>query len=384
MAQAESLNPSGGSDDWPQCLPPSFSNYHDQSYTASSRADNQPLSSFYNYPLFANNNFITTSMQPAAEGRHPSITVRSGDGSPAPFSSHPSLFSNSFHLYDAHSGPSENINTPYIDSTASYDPSFASCFNNLDDHQPHDIMVCIDGMSTLPPGADDIPSLGEPVPFDEPFRLDEILRLRELEPLKPLLPVGEPSSLPTHLKSSRSRARPSKSSELQFHPYAGVSQSKLRCFAAITKDTPDTRAEPSQSTLQPIGPSVYDNDNETHQRIFKDVQETLIKDAVNITPFLSEWEKKQGIQQVLIDAASHYDPTLKSLFCTASAAVKCALQECSTGQEFKFGVTDFKPVYDSFSDYIDTQIVLYPELLARWKEYTLCVLATLRDISLLG
>ncbi|KAG1740118.1 uncharacterized protein EDB91DRAFT_1082100 [Suillus paluster] len=68
----------------------------------------------------------------------------------------------------------------------------------------------------------------------------------------------------------------------------------------------------------------------------------------------------------------------------ASAAVKCALQECLTGQEFKFGVTDFKPVYDSFSDYIDTQIVLYQELLARWKEYTLRILATLRDISLLG
>ncbi|KAG1750535.1 uncharacterized protein EDB91DRAFT_1078555 [Suillus paluster] len=311
-------------------------------------------------PLFSNQDFVatTTSMRQPA--------------------------SNFSHLYyDAtHSGPSQIIDTPYVNSM-SYDPSFASYFFGLDHYQPQ---VSFDGMATLPAGTEDVPALKERLrlPFEEPFRLDEMLHI---QPPKLPLPIREDldSSLPTHPKSN-----------LQFHPYTGVSQAKLRGFAAITKDTLDTQAEPSQSTLQPIGPSVYDKDNTTHGMIFKNALESLIKDAVNVTPFLSEKDKKQHVQQVLIGDVVFYiiveldylqhitDPTLKSLFCTASAAVKCALQERLTGQEVKFTVTDFKPTYNSFSDYIDMQIVPYPELLAWWNNtfYYTCVVPTIKSAIL--
>ncbi|KAG2147493.1 hypothetical protein DEU56DRAFT_899384 [Suillus clintonianus] len=458
---------------------------HDQSYTSSFRADSQPSSSSYTYPPSANQNFVAISVQPAAEAHYPSIAAaRRSERSLALYSrdSDPSRFSNFLHLYaEAQSGPSQNINLPYIDSATSYDPSFVSYFNNLDNNLPQAI-VSTDGMSTFPIDAEEIPSLpvGEPVPFEErSFRPNEILRLQPLEPPLPVL--GEPSPLPTRQKSAgRSRTRASKSSDMQFHPYAGVSQAKLRGFSAVTEDTVtlDTQAVPSQATLLPVGPSIYDECSKTHQRIFKNAQESLIRDAVNITPFLSEHEKKQAAQQALINAASHYesgkkwaenntqifyrslspmpsaqimatakkvarevvqrgcglrppvrlrisermhqtqtaknllasfppqfifwkdedgrswafendvildvvlntvvelgylpyitDPTLKTLFFTASTAVKCTLQEHSTREEIKFSVSDFRSSYNSFSDYFDKEILPNPELFGRWKEF---------------
>lgn len=74
------------------------------------------------------------------------------------------------------------------------------------------------------------------------------------------------------------------------------------------------------------------------------------------------------------------DLTFKSIFCAASTAVQCALQERSTRLECKFGVTEFKPVYDAFIDYIEKQIVPYTELWSRWEEYTSYVYDTLKDL----
>lgn len=450
--------------------------------TTGSRADDQPSSSFPNYPPPANHTFVAAAGTQPTEVRHSSNTARFGEGSLTPIPYNPYIFPNFFY---PHSGPSQNISIPYINSMPSYDPSFAQYFDNLDEIRPQAIMS-MDGMSTRPSCSEDIPSLGDPVPLDEPFDLDEILCLREQPPLKLPLPVGQPSALPT--QPSRPRVRNSKS--LQFHPYTGVSNSKLRGFDATTKNSLDnvTEAEPSQP-LRSIGPLVYDDDNKTHRKIFKIAERSLIKDAVNLTPFLSEQEKKQGAQDALAKATSHFDsgniwaskntltfyrslnpmpsahimatskkiaralvqrgyhlrpsvwlriserqyqiqktknliassppafifgkdehgrswafendvvldvvlytmvelnylpyvtdPTLKSMFCTASTAVKCALQERLTNEEIKFGVTEFKPVYDRFSDYFDENIVPVPELLARWKEYALLVLDTLRDI----
>jgi hypothetical protein len=74
------------------------------------------------------------------------------------------------------------------------------------------------------------------------------------------------------------------------------------------------------------------------------------------------------------------DPTFKSIFCTSSTAVMCALQERLTDKEIKFGVTEFKPVFEMFCKYFDEKIASNPELFARWKQYTLLVYATLKDI----
>jgi hypothetical protein len=74
------------------------------------------------------------------------------------------------------------------------------------------------------------------------------------------------------------------------------------------------------------------------------------------------------------------DPHFKSIFCAASAAVLCALQERTTDKEIKFGVPEFKPVFEMFCDYFEEKIVSNPEQFTRWKEYTLLVKATLDDI----
>jgi hypothetical protein len=225
--------PESGSNDWPQSsyLPASFPIYTDtiesfqrdlltaaagqsQYAGASSRVDNQLPPTCHNYPLFAADRNVATTNSPA----------------PFPYNSDSSLVPspNFFHPPDAaHSGPSI---TPYVDSTTLYDDaaSFASYFNDLDDSHPHSIIRSTDGISTIPPDEDEIPSLGEPLPLDdsETLRLDDSI-LRSLRAPQPPL---------SNSKSSRSRARVSKSSlGLKFHPYAGVSQSKLRGFVAKPK-----------------------------------------------------------------------------------------------------------------------------------------------------
>jgi hypothetical protein len=258
-------------------------------------------------------------------------------------------------------------------------------------------------------------------------------------------------------------------------------------------------------TLWPIGPSAYNDGDKTHQSIFRSAEDNLIKDAVNLTPFLFEQEKKQGAQNALAKATVRYgkvhlllrqrltfqkesgktwarnntmtfyrslnpmpsallmstfkrtartliqrgyklrpsvwlrisehkhqtqtatgllessppvlifkkdengrlwafehdvildvvlntiveldyydhikDPTMKTMFCAASTAVRCAMQERASDSEVKFGVAEFKPVFDEFCDYFDETIVQNPELLARWMEYTSCVSATLKNIQ---
>lgn len=74
------------------------------------------------------------------------------------------------------------------------------------------------------------------------------------------------------------------------------------------------------------------------------------------------------------------DPHFKSIFCAVSAAVLCTLQERTTNKEIKFGVTEFKPMFEMFCDYFEEKIVSNPEQFTRWKEYTLLVKATLDNI----
>lgn len=75
---------------------------------------------------------------------------------------------------------------------------------------------------------------------------------------------------------------------------------------------------------------------------------------------------------------------LDSLFCTAVAAVECALREQASAQtsvNIDFGITDYKPRYTLLMEYIRDIITPNPVLLARWKEYKLRVLNRLKSIS---
>jgi hypothetical protein len=77
-----------------------------------------------------------------------------------------------------------------------------------------------------------------------------------------------------------------------------------------------------------------------------------------------------------------YLSDLKSIFSTASAAVQCALLERSGGGFIRkdFGVSQFKPVFDSFMNYFQEVILQDAVLLARWEQYQALVFIALRKL----
>ncbi|KAG2096685.1 uncharacterized protein F5147DRAFT_656501 [Suillus discolor] len=79
-----------------------------------------------------------------------------------------------------------------------------------------------------------------------------------------------------------------------------------------------------------------------------------------------------------------YISDFDALFCTAAAAVECALQELASAQLevfIDFGVSNSKPRYTLFMEYIRDHIETDPELSTRWKEYKDRVHARLVEIS---
>ncbi|KAG1863497.1 hypothetical protein C8R48DRAFT_773550 [Suillus tomentosus] len=75
---------------------------------------------------------------------------------------------------------------------------------------------------------------------------------------------------------------------------------------------------------------------------------------------------------------------LDSLFCTASAAVECALQERASRQldvSIDFGVSNFKSRYTVLFEYIRDHIKPNPELSARWEEFKNRIRARLIEIT---
>lgn len=79
-----------------------------------------------------------------------------------------------------------------------------------------------------------------------------------------------------------------------------------------------------------------------------------------------------------------YLTDLKAIFSTAAAAVQCAVQErVFRGlTRVEFGVSQYKPVFQSFETYIEKVVERDLELSARWQKYQECVFHTLRDIML--
>lgn len=79
-----------------------------------------------------------------------------------------------------------------------------------------------------------------------------------------------------------------------------------------------------------------------------------------------------------------YTEELNSLFCTAAAAVECALRERANTESLvniDFGITHHKHRYILLMNYIRDIITPNSELLARWEDYKLRVLERLREIA---
>ncbi|KAG1744077.1 uncharacterized protein EDB91DRAFT_1080884 [Suillus paluster] len=79
-----------------------------------------------------------------------------------------------------------------------------------------------------------------------------------------------------------------------------------------------------------------------------------------------------------------YITELDALFCTAAAAVECALQELASGQlntSIDFGVSNFKPRYTLLLEYICDHIKTNPESSAHWEEFKNRIRARLVDIT---
>ncbi|KAG1729886.1 hypothetical protein EDD22DRAFT_853052 [Suillus occidentalis] len=90
------------------------------------------------------------------------------------------------------------------------------------------------------------------------------------------------------------------------------------------------------------------------------------------------------LNTILVLGFVPYISDLDALFCTAAAAVECALQELASGELGKtidFGVSNSKPRYTLFMEYIRDHIKTDSELSTRWMEYKGRVCSRLREIA---
>ncbi|KAG2084949.1 hypothetical protein BD769DRAFT_1681891 [Suillus cothurnatus] len=176
---------------------------------------------------------------------------------------------------------------PYQDSVPSH-PSPSQYFHSF----PPPI-VSVDGLSTLAPGSEDIPPLGELPGLNEWLPLGDTFHLRELSP-----PPSHPSGSHSHQPSE-------KPLEIKFWPYPRA-QTKLRCLTSVqgASDTAPSMVPLRRSHITPLQ---YSNKVQTHRRIFEDTRGTLIRSALSSCPFLTEQERKTAAQEALTLAANVYD-----------------------------------------------------------------------------
>jgi hypothetical protein len=193
---------------------------------------------------------------------------------------------------------------PYQDSVPSH-PSPSQYFHSF----PPPI-VSVDGLSTLAPGSEDIPPLGELPGLNERLPLGDTFHLRELSP-----PPSRPSG-------SRSHQPSEKPLEIKFWPYPRA-RTKLRCltsaqvgdyniiYKALLTNEFQGASDTAPSTVplrrSRITPLQYSNKVRTHRRIFEDARGTLIRSALSSCPFLTEQERKTAAQEALTSAANVYD-----------------------------------------------------------------------------
>ncbi|KAG2113313.1 hypothetical protein BD769DRAFT_1391645 [Suillus cothurnatus] len=156
---------------------------------------------------------------------------------------------------------------PYQDSVPSH-PSPSQYFHSF----PPPI-VSVDGLSTLAPGSEDIPPLGELPGLNEWLPLGDTFHLRELSP-----PPSRPSGSHSHQPSE-------KPLEIKFWPYP-------RCFGYCS-----VHGNPCDDLQQGLNSS----------KNFEDAHGTLIRSALSSCPFLTEQERKTAAQEELTSAANVYD-----------------------------------------------------------------------------
>lgn len=89
------------------------------------------------------------------------------------------------------------------------------------------------------------------------------------------------------------------------------------------------------------------------------------------------------LNTILVLGFVPYISDLNALFCTAAASVECTLQELASAQlgvSIDFGVSNFKPRFTFFMEYIRDRINTDSELSTRWKVYKERVHSRLRQI----
>lgn len=170
-------------------------------------------------------------------------------------------------------------------------------------------IVSIDGISTLAPYSEDIEPLREPPHVDEPL------------PLGDSIAVGE--SLPPPPSGSQSCKAPGKRPfEIKMWPYPQT-RPKMRGLVIDPKvskhgllnrhslitsqgisDTAPSTALPRSSRIAPL---LFSDRNRTHNKIFDDAREAVIRSALNGCPFLTEQERKRVALEALTSKAKVYD-----------------------------------------------------------------------------
>ncbi|KAG0695491.1 hypothetical protein DFH29DRAFT_1005431 [Suillus ampliporus] len=99
-------------------------------------------------------------------------------------------------------------------------------------------------------------------------------------------------------------------------------------------------------------------------------------------PFEHEviWDVVLGVISEL--KLQHHIKNLDNLFCTAAAAVYCALWELRSGKMVNvvFSAFSYKDMYGQLMDYIIKYITPNTELAKRWKDFKACTVTRLEDI----
>jgi hypothetical protein len=143
-----------------------------------------------------------------------------------------------------------------------------------------------------------------------------------------------------------------------------------------------------------LRPSAWSSDSETNRKarkvngivndhtsplkfIFRKDEETD-----KLWPFEHEvvWDVVLGVI-VQLKLKQHVN-NLNNLFCTAAAAVHCALWELRNGKmvDIAFSASSYKHMYNQLMDYIIKHIIPDTELSKRWKDFNTCTVNRLEDI----
>ncbi|KAG1728861.1 uncharacterized protein EDB91DRAFT_1253291 [Suillus paluster] len=287
-------------------------------------------------------------------------------------------------------------------------------------------IVSVDGISTLVPGSEDIGPLGELLHLDEPLSLGDSFHIRKPSPPPPC-PSG-----------SHNRQPPEKPFEIKFWPYPTcpflteqerktAAHEALVSAASVYDEEYGSRwgAEnltvfyksftmpPSTDIMSTCKKSAHGMAKigyDLHSSIWSEDHEPqylidMVKDLINnplfplkfifgndsgnhqvdkMHPFEHHIIRTVVINTILKLGYVPYITELDALFCTAAAAVECALQELASGQlntSIDFGVSNFKPRYTLLSEYIHNHIKTNPESSARWEEFKNRIRARLVDIT---